>query len=152
MSRLPYDNFSAHEFILRDWLALDRTVLANERTFLAYGRTSLGLFLAGVTLIKVFKSDLAIGTGWAFVVTAVAVFIYGFRRFRKMHRHYRGLAALEEKILPEELEREFAATSSRDPDQAADASARSFSSAASAANSRSSSSGRIFSSRAASPR
>ena len=57
MRKLPYDNFDAQEFILRDWLALDRTVLANERTFLAYGRTSLGLFLSGVTLIKVFKSE-----------------------------------------------------------------------------------------------
>ncbi|WP_298353327.1 DUF202 domain-containing protein [Rhodoblastus sp.] len=118
MSRLPYDNFNAHEFILRDWLALDRTVLANERTFLAYGRTSLGLFLAGVTLIKVFKSDFAIGTGWVFVVTAVGVFIYGFRRFRKMQSHYRGLAALEEKILPEELEREFAAEAALEKERA----------------------------------
>ena len=122
MNRLPYDNFSAHEFILRDWLALDRTVLANERTFLAYGRTSLGLFLAGVTLIKVFKSDFAIGTGWVFVFAAIATFIYGFRRFRKMQNHYRGLSALEEKILPEELEREFALEAALEKERA-DASA-----------------------------
>ncbi len=118
MSKLPYDNFSAHEFILRDWLALDRTVLANERTFLAYGRTSLGLFLTGVTLIKVFKSNFAIGTGWAFVFTAIGVFIYGFRRFLKMQGHYRALSALEEKILPEELEREFAAEAAMARDHA----------------------------------
>ncbi len=119
MSKLPYDNFSAQEFILRDWLALDRTVLANERTFLAYGRTSLGLFLSGVTLIKVFKSNFAIGTGWVFVFTAVAIFIYGFRRFRKMQSHYRGLSALEEKILPQELEREFAVEAAMEKERAA---------------------------------
>ncbi|MGO8737906.1 DUF202 domain-containing protein [Rhodoblastus sp.] len=116
MRKLPYDNFDAQEFILRDWLALDRTILANERTFLAYGRTSLGLFLSGVTLIKVFKSDFAIGTGWAFIVAAVAVFLYGFRRFLKMQSHYRALSALEEKILPEELEREFTAVAATERD------------------------------------
>jgi putative membrane protein len=109
LNKLPYDKYSPHEFILRDWLALDRTVLANERTFLAYGRTSLGLFLAGVTLIKVFKSNLAIGTGWVFVFVAIGVFIFGASRFRKMQRHYRTLAALEDKIFPEEMEREFGA-------------------------------------------
>jgi putative membrane protein len=118
LSKLPYENFSAHEFILRDWLALDRTVLANERTFLAYGRTSLGLFLTGVTLIKVFKSDFAIGTGWVFVFVAIGVFIYGFRRFRKMQSHYRGLSALEEKILPGELEREFAVEAAMEKERA----------------------------------
>ena len=116
MRKLPYDNFDAQEFILRDWLALDRTVLANERTFLAYGRTSLGLFLSGVTLIKVFQSEFAIGTGWAFVVVAVGVFLYGFRRFLKMQSHYRALSALEEKILPEELKREFAAVAATERD------------------------------------
>lgn len=114
MSKPPYDSFSAHEFILRDWLALDRTVLANERTLLAYGRTSLGLFLTGVTLIKVFKSNFAIGTGWAFVFAAIGIFIYGFRRFRKTQGHYRALAALEDRIFPQELKRELGAVAAKE--------------------------------------
>ena len=77
-----------------------------------------GFFSTGVTLIKVFKSNFAIGTGWAFVFAAVAVFIYGFRRFLKMQGHYRALSALEEKILPEELEREFAAEAAMARDHA----------------------------------
>ncbi|MDD2749769.1 DUF202 domain-containing protein [Acidithiobacillus sp.] len=46
---MPYLNkFSAHNFILRDWLALDRTILANERTILSFTRTALVLILAGI--------------------------------------------------------------------------------------------------------
>lgn len=110
MEKLPYDNFNSQEFIVRDWLALDRTVLANERTFLAYGRTSLGLFLGGMTLIKVFTTDFAIATGWVFVVASVGIFFYGVRRFLQMQGHYRSLAAMEETALPKELAKEFGPT------------------------------------------
>lgn len=106
MKNLPYDNFNAREFIIRDWLALDRTVLANERTFLAYGRTALGLFLGGLTLIKLFPSDFAITTGWAFVVFAVGVFVFGLYRFLTMQGHYRGLSDMEATILPAGLHKE----------------------------------------------
>lgn len=107
MKRLPYDNFNSREFIVRDWLALDRTVLANERTFLAYGRTALGLFLGGLTLIKVFHSSFAIATGWAFVGFAIVTFSFGVQRFLKMQGHYRGLSVLETAALPAEIRKEF---------------------------------------------
>ncbi|HEX9972048.1 MAG TPA: DUF202 domain-containing protein, partial [bacterium] len=38
MSQRFYQEFSESDLILRDRLALDRTVLANERTLLAYVR------------------------------------------------------------------------------------------------------------------
>lgn len=51
MKKSPYEDFSKNELILRDHLAIDRTILANERTFLAYIRTSLAIAAAGATLI-----------------------------------------------------------------------------------------------------
>ena len=45
------------QLILRDHLAADRTVLANERTFLAYIRTTLTLFVAGY-LLSISKKSL----------------------------------------------------------------------------------------------
>lgn len=36
MEEEPYSRFDQEELIIRDYLAADRTVLANERTFLAY--------------------------------------------------------------------------------------------------------------------
>lgn len=105
MKQLPYDNFNAEAFIVRDWLALDRTVLANERTFLAYGRTALALMAAGITLIKVFESDFAIVAGWGFVAAALVVFGFGVQRFVTMQGHYRALSTIEP--LPADLRKDF---------------------------------------------
>ena len=52
MKKNPYEQFADSELILRDHLAIDRTVLANERTFLAYCRPALPLILTGAGCIK----------------------------------------------------------------------------------------------------
>ena len=41
MNNAPYTQFKKEELILRDYLAADRTALANERTLMAYIRTSV---------------------------------------------------------------------------------------------------------------
>jgi len=47
-----YERFKKSELILRDELAIDRTLLANERTLLAYLRSGVALLLAGLTFIQ----------------------------------------------------------------------------------------------------
>jgi inner membrane protein YidH len=47
-----YERFKKSELILRDELAIDRTLLANERTLLAYLRSGIALLLAGLTFIQ----------------------------------------------------------------------------------------------------
>ncbi|MBF0209128.1 MAG: DUF202 domain-containing protein, partial [Oligoflexia bacterium] len=47
----PYSNFIGDQLILRDWLAIDRTILANKRTLLAYIRTSMAFFISGITAV-----------------------------------------------------------------------------------------------------
>ena len=42
-----YDDVNKDEMITRDYLALDRTELANSRTLLAYIRTAIAVFAAG---------------------------------------------------------------------------------------------------------
>jgi putative membrane protein len=85
MDDAPYRRFSYESLILRDHLALDRTVLANERTFLAYLRTALGLLVAGASFVK-FGGSLAIEViGWAFVPAALSVSIIGLQRYRAMN-------------------------------------------------------------------
>ncbi len=44
--------------ILRDHLAYDRTILANETTLLAYLRTAMALLAAGATLFRLFPEDM----------------------------------------------------------------------------------------------
>ena len=49
-----YISEKSEELTFRDYLALDRTLLANERSFLAYLRTSITVFIAAISLIKFF--------------------------------------------------------------------------------------------------
>ena len=51
MKQNPYSRFNNESLILRDELALDRTVLANERTLLAYVRSAIALLIAGVSIM-----------------------------------------------------------------------------------------------------
>ncbi|NTV92472.1 MAG: DUF202 domain-containing protein, partial [Chlorobiaceae bacterium] len=43
--------FACGDLILRDELAIDRTLLANERTLLSYLRSGVALLIAGVSII-----------------------------------------------------------------------------------------------------
>ncbi len=81
----PYERFSQRELILRDHLAIDRTILANERTLLAYARTALALVIVGATFLKFLSSQFAIVSGWAFIFMAVAITVVGIWRFKTVH-------------------------------------------------------------------
>lgn len=82
----PYARFGKTDLILRDELAIDRTVLANERTLLAYLRSAVALVIAGVSIMHFSHG------GWFFIVGAVCVpaglitALIGLLRFRKMNR------------------------------------------------------------------
>ncbi|HEU5322140.1 MAG TPA: DUF202 domain-containing protein, partial [Methylomirabilota bacterium] len=67
----PYERFSEADMILRDELALDRTVLANERTLLAYVRTALAFAVTGVGVIRFLDGTLVGFVGSAAVACAV---------------------------------------------------------------------------------
>jgi len=54
---MPYSKIKSDEMILRDHLAYDRTLLANETTLLAYLRTAMALLAAGATLFRLFSDD-----------------------------------------------------------------------------------------------
>lgn len=81
----PYTRFAQDDLILRDHLALDRTVLANERTFLAYVRTALATMAAGATLPKLFPDDRTFElVGWLLIAIGVACLAFGIYRTRTM--------------------------------------------------------------------
>jgi putative membrane protein len=98
--RRPYSDVRPSEMILRDHLAVDRTVLANERTLLAYARTALTLFLVGISFIHLpgLDPNPAFGkwtypvAGWTFVAAAGAFAIVGLIRYRRFKREIRGIA------------------------------------------------------------
>jgi putative membrane protein len=82
-----YSRFNAEDLILRDELAVDRTLLANERTLLAYLRSAVALVLAGFTMIH-FAAD----SNWFWLAGFVSIpvgllaGIVGIVRFRAMNR------------------------------------------------------------------
>lgn len=98
MASNPYERFKASELILRDELAMDRTILANERTLLSYIRTALAFGITGAGAIKFFASALSLVLGWAMVGPAGAVTVLGVWRFRRVAGH---LAAARRAPAPE---------------------------------------------------
>jgi putative membrane protein len=86
-----------HKESLADVLARDRTAMANERTFLAYIRTSLVLLITGGTIIRILGTkNIDLAAGYTFVILGVFVIIFGFirfgmlrRRLERLHRNWK---------------------------------------------------------------
>jgi len=78
----PYRRFRDHSLSLNDYLAIDRTILANERTLLSYGRTALAQVIIGGSALKFFDSFSLNVIGWIFLTAAVITMLIGWRRYR----------------------------------------------------------------------
>jgi putative membrane protein len=86
MDHHPYDTFSSKQLLLRDYLALDRTSMANERTLLAYIRTALALVVVGGSLLKFFDDVMLDIIGIVFIMIAIGTTALGIVRFRQVYR------------------------------------------------------------------
>jgi putative membrane protein len=78
------DQICISEPILRDYMAIERTVMANERTFLSYIRAALGLFIGGASFIEFFDSTLMQTVGWIFMPAGILVFLLGLKKYQKI--------------------------------------------------------------------
>ena len=74
-------------------MALDRTRLSNERTFLAYIRTSLAFFAAGAALLHFFPLTSTHVMGWLLLGLGAATIIIGGWRFLEVRRTIRRMVA-----------------------------------------------------------
>ncbi|QCK15306.1 DUF202 domain-containing protein [Mangrovivirga cuniculi] len=90
--RLTSDFEVKEKIILRDFLAMERTTLANERTFFSYIRTGLYLTIAGVGIMEL--ENLETLKWLAFVLFVISAFLisFGFIRYnivqKKLNRFY----------------------------------------------------------------
>jgi putative membrane protein len=91
----PYLEFKREDMILRDWLALDRTVFANKRTFLAYGRTAIAMAALGIAFVKLIHHRFFEISGFLLIALGVVVFFVGLREFRINTKRFRKLVAKE---------------------------------------------------------
>lgn len=86
MGHNPYSQFDKAELILRDQLAIDRTLLANERTLLSYLRSGVALFIAGLSIIH-FSHELWFTViGFICLPSGILIAWFGAVRFRKMDK------------------------------------------------------------------
>ena len=93
MSGNPYERFRGEELILRDELAIDRTILANERTLLSYLRGAMTLVIAGVTFMHFVPSGALHVLGLALIPLGFATGLFGTLRYRAVGRSIRTVRA-----------------------------------------------------------
>jgi len=67
-------------------LAITRTILANERTLLAFLRTALGCFLGGAGLIKFFGHPIHEIIGTFFLTISIVWAFIGVRKYRMVKK------------------------------------------------------------------
>ncbi len=88
-----YSRFEREELILRDELAIDRTLLANERTLLAYLRSAVSLGIAGISIMHFAAHGWYFWAGVACLPAGVLAAGVGIVRHRRMNAHFRALRA-----------------------------------------------------------
>jgi len=86
------------DIILRDYLALERTKMANERTLLSYIRSSLYLLLGGIGIIQLDGFESIHFLGYVALGLTIVLAIIGIYRFNLLKRHLRNYYAQIEKV------------------------------------------------------
>lgn len=82
--KLVSDYQNKERIILRDFLALVRTTLANERTLFAYIRTSLYLVLGGIGLLQLKDFSHLKWLGYTAIFISLFLIIFGLIRYFKL--------------------------------------------------------------------
>ncbi|MGM0946056.1 MAG: DUF202 domain-containing protein [Bacteroidota bacterium] len=78
-----------NELIVRDFLARQRTTLANDRTLLSYIRTSLYFLVSGTALFEVKNLEHISELGYLSLGLSAALLFVGFFNYFKVRRKLR---------------------------------------------------------------
>lgn len=81
------DYKNKEKLILRDHLAMERTKLANERTLLAYIRSSLYLVLGGIAFLGMKDFQEIRYMGYFSLFLSVLLLLVGIFRFLQLKKH-----------------------------------------------------------------
>lgn len=77
------------DLILRERLALQRTILANQTTFLAFLRTSMYFFIAGLSLENLLKVEHNYSIEMFFFISSFVLFCVGVFNYFKHKKNIR---------------------------------------------------------------
>lgn len=72
---------------LRDWLAVERTKLANQRTLLAMLRTGLYFLVMGLTIVSLDQLESIQPYYWVFFLIGAIFIGFGIFYFRKVNKN-----------------------------------------------------------------
>lgn len=90
--KMEKENLSENELIVRDYLARQRTTLANDRTLLSYIRTSLYFLVSGTALMEVNALEHVRDLGYLAFALSLGMLLLGFFNYfkvkRKLKKHY----------------------------------------------------------------
>ncbi len=86
MNGTLYQRFMASTLSLREHLAAARSIMANERTFLAYQRTALTQLAVAATFLRFFDHPALTVLGWLLVPTSLVTMALGLVRYLRMRR------------------------------------------------------------------
>lgn len=89
--KYQYFKENPEELILRDHLAIDRTVLANERTYLSYMRTVVSFLVAALTLFKLLGGIEGIIVASLLVISASYFFFRGRKAYWRISQNLASL-------------------------------------------------------------
>ncbi len=82
--------FLEKQLILRDYLAIERTILTNEATFLAYIRTGLTVMIVGVTAVGLSQNYIVFQYMGVFgVLAGLYILVLGMTRTIQMRNKIR---------------------------------------------------------------
>lgn len=80
------NNAMNKDLVLREYLAIERTRLANETTLLAYIRTGLYFLVAGSTLGHLIESEFWNVVGTPLIVIGFIIMLLGVTRYFKLRK------------------------------------------------------------------
>lgn len=92
--------------IIRDYLALDRTILANRRTLLSYVRTFIGLFAGGIGLVELQDNVIIIIIGYISMAISIPILVIGIIEYIKVKKSLSSIFVIEEEKIAS-LEKEY---------------------------------------------
>ena len=69
-----------------DILALGRTVMASERTFLGYVRTSVSFLAGGIGIVMYLHNPFLIAFGVVLILSSIFIFVVGVKNYRRIQR------------------------------------------------------------------
>ncbi len=74
------------DLILREKLALQRTILSNQTAFLAFLRTSMYFLVAGLTINNLLEVSYGLVIEYVFIFISFILFVVGVFNYRTQHK------------------------------------------------------------------